>query len=61
MNGKERNQHEAQCPRCGAAAQWSLTDQSGKRIQILCPDCGRYETDKDEFDSRAAEIVETND
>lgn len=61
MNGKERNEHETLCPRCGAEAQWSFLDQAQRRIEILCPDCGRYEMPKEQFDCRAAEIVEVNE
>jgi Zn-finger nucleic acid-binding protein len=58
MNGKERNEHEALCPRCGAWAQWSLPNSDKNRVEVMCPDCGRYELDREEFDRTAVESAE---
>ena len=43
MNGKERNEHETLCPHCGAEAEWSFLDPEKSRIEVTCPDCGRFE------------------
>jgi endogenous inhibitor of DNA gyrase (YacG/DUF329 family) len=58
MNAKERNEHEALCPRCGAEAQWSFLDSEKTRIEVMCPDCGRYEMAREEFDQAAVESAE---
>ncbi len=58
MNGKERNEHEAPCPRCGADAQWSFLNAEKSRIEVMCPDCGRYEIAREEFDQAAIESAE---
>jgi predicted RNA-binding Zn-ribbon protein involved in translation (DUF1610 family) len=58
MNGKERNEHEALCPRCGAEAQWSFLDSEKTAIEVMCPDCGRYEMAREEFDQAAVESAE---
>jgi len=55
MNGKERNEHEELCPRCGDEAQWSYLDAAKSRIEVKCPGCGRFEMTKEEFDLAAAE------
>ena len=55
MNRKERNEHEGICPRCGADAQCSSLTTETARIQVMCPDCGRYEMDREEFDQAEAD------
>ena len=61
MNGKERNEHEALCPRCGADAEWSYLDSEKTQIEITCPDCGRYEMAREEFDQAETENAELNE
>jgi len=58
MNGKVRNEHEAPCPRCGEEAQWSFLDANKDRIEVLCPNCGRYEMSRQEFDQAAVDSAE---
>jgi predicted RNA-binding Zn-ribbon protein involved in translation (DUF1610 family) len=58
MDGKERNEHEALCPHCGAEAQWSFLSSKKSRIEVRCPDCGRYEIDREEFDQAAIDSAE---
>jgi len=58
MNGKERNEHEALCPRCGAEALWSFLDPEKRAIEVMCPDCGRYEMTREEFDQSAIDSAE---
>lgn len=58
MNGKERNEHDTLCPRCGAEAQWSFLDSEKTQIEVMCPDCGRYEMTREEFDQAAIESAE---
>ncbi len=50
VDGKERNEYETVCPRCGADAEWSFLSRDKSRIEVLCPDCGRYEISREEFD-----------
>jgi predicted RNA-binding Zn-ribbon protein involved in translation (DUF1610 family) len=60
MNAKERDEHSAPCTRCGGEAQWSFLDPEKSRIEVICPDCGRYEMSREEFDRVAAESAELN-
>jgi len=55
MNAKERNEHESLCPRCGAEAKWFFLDSEKKRVEVMCPDCGRYEVSREEFDQAAVD------
>ena len=61
MFTKERDQHETICPRCGGDASWSLLDEEKRRIEIACPDCGRYEMTREEFDQTATEDAQLNE
>ena len=61
MNGKERDEHEIVCPRCGTDAEWSYLDPEKTRVEVMCPDCGRYEMKREEFDRAVTESVELNE
>jgi len=61
MNGKEPNEHETVCPRCGAAAEWFYLGPEKSRIEMMCPDCGRFEMTREEFDQAAVESAEVNE
>lgn len=61
MNAKERNEHEALCPRCGSDAEWSYLDAEKTEVEIICPDCGRYQMTREEFDQVETENAEINE
>jgi endogenous inhibitor of DNA gyrase (YacG/DUF329 family) len=52
---EERNQREGFCPRCGAPAEWAFLDAARLRIEVKCPNCGRHETLREDFDCAATE------
>jgi endogenous inhibitor of DNA gyrase (YacG/DUF329 family) len=56
MNRKERNEHAARCPHCGAWAEWSSLGSEKSQIEVMCPDCGRYEMDREEFDQAVSDM-----
>ena len=58
MNNKERDEHDALCPQCGAEAQWSYTDSAKSRVEVKCSNCGRFEVSREEFDRAAVESAE---
>ena len=61
MNGKEQNEHEGLCPHCGAAAEWSFLGPEKSQIEVTCPDCGRFEMTREEFDSAVSDNAEVNE
>ena len=61
MYTKERDEHIIICPRCGEDAAWSFLDEEKRRIEIVCPDCGRYEMSREEFDQAATENAQINE
>ena len=61
MNAKERNEHETVCPTCGADAEWSFLNPEKTRIEVMCPNCGRYEMTREQFDQAMAERAELSE
>ena len=55
---KERGPRDAICARCGGNAEWSFADSERTRVEVICPDCGRFEMPRAEFDQVESEIVE---
>jgi len=55
---EERSMQDGACPRCGADSAWEFSDAEQTLIEIVCPDCGRYEVPKAEFDQAQADIAE---
>jgi transcription elongation factor Elf1 len=58
MSGKERDEHQAACPRCDAEAEWSYLDAENNEIEVVCSECGRYVLTKEEFDKAMTERAE---
>lgn len=49
---------EAACPRCGADAAWSFIDAEKNRIEVICPNCGRFEISRGKFDQAETDRIE---
>ncbi len=58
MHRTELEWRQAPCPRCGGDAQWSFLDAEKTRVEVVCPDCGRIELPREEFDQAASENTE---
>lgn len=56
IEGKEGGR-EATCSRCGADAGWRFLDEWEKQVEVVCPDCGRFEMTRAEFEQAEADIV----
>jgi len=54
----ERGQRDVLCARCGADAEWIFVDREQTRVEVTCPDCGKFEMLRTEFDRAESEIVE---
>jgi hypothetical protein len=46
------------CPRCGADASWVFADPERSQVQVSCPDCGRFEMERADFDQTRTEMAE---
>ena len=54
----ERGQRDAICARCGGDAEWIFADGGRTRVQVTCPNCGKFEMTRVEFDRAESEILE---
>jgi predicted RNA-binding Zn-ribbon protein involved in translation (DUF1610 family) len=52
---------ECACLRCGAEAQWRYVDEARTTVELDCPDCGRFEVPRADFDRAESEIAQPND
>lgn len=50
MNNQQQDSTETLCTRCGAQASWHFTDETQQTIEIVCPDCGKFEIPRAEFE-----------
>jgi len=58
---RERGQRDVICARCGADAEWIFLDTEQTRVEVTCPDCGKFEMSRAEFDRAESEIVEPSE
>ncbi len=58
---KQGGLQECVCPRCGSDAEWAFADEERTRVEVVCPDCGRYEMSKEEFDLKETDISEPDE
>ena len=59
-NAGENDSFEATCPRCGADAEWSFVDAEKTQVEVICPNCDRFEISRAEFDQLETDRVETD-
>ena len=53
---REEGVREGLCARCGNDATWRFLDEEETRVEMVCPDCGRFEMTKEEFDEAESDI-----
>ncbi len=58
MNELQQNPSEVLCSRCGEMANWRFLDQEKQTIEIVCPDCGRFEVPRAELELAEFDIVD---
>ena len=56
MNAKEFSP-ETLCVHCGAEANWRFADTEEQLVEIICPECGKFEVPRAEFEQAEFEIV----
>ena len=54
---KAQEPREALCPRCGIDSKWSYSGEAKAVVEIVCPDCGRFELLRAEFDQAESDIA----
>lgn len=53
---REEGVREGLCAYCGKDAVWRFLDEKESRIDVICPDCGRYEIARPEFNHAESDI-----
>jgi len=61
MNNPKENSPETVCVRCGSEANWQFVDPSEQAVEIVCPDCGRFEISKAEFEQAEFDIAQAEE
>ena len=54
----ELGERDTICTRCGSPAEWIFTDAEKTRVEVTCPDCGKFEMLRTEFDQAESELIE---
>lgn len=55
IEGKE-GERDMICTHCGAEAIWRFLDEEESRVEVECPDCGRFEMSRAEFEVAESDI-----
>lgn len=58
MIEEKQSLQEVPCPRCAAEATWRFIDDEETRVEVVCPDCGRFELPRADFERSESDILE---
>ena len=61
MTNEPLNSPETVCTRCGADARCRFTNDERQTIEIVCPDCGRFELPVAEFEKAEFDIAQAEE
>ena len=50
MNNPQQDSTETLCSKCGAQANWRFVDETKEVVEIVCPDCGKFEVPRVQFE-----------
>ncbi|HVW84437.1 MAG TPA: hypothetical protein VHB50_07140 [Bryobacteraceae bacterium] len=54
---REEGVRQAVCAHCGGEATWNFADEQETTIDMLCPDCGRFQMTRAQFDEAESDIA----
>jgi len=57
----QQNSPDTICVRCGAEATWRFADPAEEVVEITCPDCGRFEVSRVEFEQAEFDIAQVEE
>ena len=58
MPDLQQNSPDTTCTRCGADARWGFLDTTEQIVEIVCPNCGRFELSRAEFEQAEFDIAQ---
>jgi predicted RNA-binding Zn-ribbon protein involved in translation (DUF1610 family) len=61
MRDEQLNSPDTICSRCGAEATWRFLDEEKQFVEIVCPDCGRFEVPCAEFENAEFDIAQSDE
>ena len=61
MTQEQLNSPDTICTQCGAEALWSFLDERRQTVELVCPNCGRFEMPAAEFEQAQFDIAQAEE
>ena len=61
MEDIQQDSPDTICVRCGAEANWHFLGETKQTVEIICPDCGRFEIPRAEFEQAEFDIAQAEE
>lgn len=61
MNNQQQDSTETLCSHCGALADWRFIDEGKTTVQVVCPNCGKFQVPRAEFEQAEFDITDAEE